>query len=378
MSTICIFSALFLPNMGGVECFTDCLSSELAADGHSVVVVTNNTHGLSDREVLECGVEVLRLPCKSLLGGRYPVPIRNERFHKLMGHLDEFEFDGVLINTRFYIHSLIGVRFAEKRGLRPVILDHGSAYLTLGQRSLDWIIRCYEDVITSWIKRRDVACYGISEKSVAWLRHFGIEAKGIISNAIDARAYRAHASDRSFRKELGIEGSSLVVAFVGRLVPEKGLRALVEAMEDLREENIQLLVAGEGPLRSMVESSALANVHLLGRLDSNDVAALLLDSDVLCLPTRSEGFSTTLLEASACGTPSIVTDVGGAKELIPNEKYGVILPDYDRGTISFALKNALSSKSALAAMGSACATRLERKYSWHEVSNACLAAFRME
>ena len=76
MSCICIFSALYLPNMGGVERFTDSLAAELAAEGHSVIVVTSNTHGLSNREVLDNGVEVTRLPCKSFIDGRYPVPIK--------------------------------------------------------------------------------------------------------------------------------------------------------------------------------------------------------------------------------------------------------------------------------------------------------------
>ena len=137
MSCICIFSALYLPNMGGVERFTDSLAAELAAEGHSVIVVTSNTHGLSNREVLDNGVEVIRFPCKSLIDGRYPVPIKNACYRSLMADLESRYVDGVLVNTRFYLHSLIGVQFAERMGLRAVVLDHGSAYLTLGSKPLD-------------------------------------------------------------------------------------------------------------------------------------------------------------------------------------------------------------------------------------------------
>lgn len=219
----------------------------------------------------------------------------------------------MLVNTRFYLHSLVGVQFAENKGLRAVVLDHGSAYLTLGSELLDWVIERYEDGITAWLKPRDVDFYGISKKSVEWLGHFGIEAKGVISNALDAEAYRAQTSGRRFRKELGIDRPVLLVSFVGRLVVEKGIRPLLEAMGSLQSEGIYLAVAGEGPLKDEIEACGLPNVHMLGRLDSPDVAALLADSDVLCLPTRSEGFATTLLEAAACGTPCLISNGGGKR-----------------------------------------------------------------
>lgn len=364
MSCICVFSALYLPSMGGVERFTDSLAAELAAEGHSVIVVTNNTHGLSDSEVLDNGVEVIRLPCKNLINGRYPVPIKNPRYRGLMADLESRQVDGVLVNTRFYLHSLIGVRFAESKGLRAVVLDHGSAYLTLGSKPLDLAIERYEDGITAWLKRRDVDFYGISKKSVEWLSHFGIRAKGVISNAIDVEAYRAQASGRQFRKEFDIDQSTLLVSFVGRLVVEKGVRPLLEAMRRLQGEDIRLVVAGEGPLRAEIEACGLSNVCLLGRLDGPDVAALLMDSDVLCLPTRSEGFATTLLEAAACGTPSLVPDVGGAKELIPSSEYGFVEDDLAPDAIASILRYCSRETVNLETMGRLSQLRVEKYYSW--------------
>lgn len=364
MSTICIFSALFLPNMGGVERFTDSLAAELAAEGHSVIVVTNNTHGLSNREILDSGVEVIRFPCKNLIGGRYPVPIKNGCYRELMADLEARRVDGVLVNTRFYLHSLIGVRFAESKGLRAVVLDHGSAYLTLGSKPLDWVIERYEDGITALLKRHDIDFYGISKKSVEWLGHFGIEAKGVISNAIDADVYRSQASGRRFRKELGIDKPALLVSFVGRLVVEKGIRPLLEAMRFLQYEAVHLVVAGEGPLKDEIEACGLPNVHMLGRLNNPDVAALLMDSDVFCLPTRSEGFATTLLEAAACGTPSLTSNVGGAKELIPSSEYGFVEDDVTPDAIALILRSCARGMVDLEAMGKLSQLRVEEYYSW--------------
>lgn len=374
MSCICLFSALYLPNMGGVERFTDSLAAELAAEGHSVIVVTNNSHGLSNREVLDNGVEVIRFPCKSLIDGRYPVPIKDACYRSLMADLESRHVDGVLVNTRFYLHSLIGVQFAKRMGLRAVVLDHGSAYLTLGSRPLDWVIERYEDGITAWLKRRAVDFYGISKKSVEWLGHFGIEAKGVISNAIDAEAYRAQSSGKRFRKELGIAQSALFVAFVGRLVLEKGVRQLLEAMGELQSEDIHLVIAGEGPLSAEIEICGLPNVHMLGRLDGADVAALLMDSDILCLPTRSEGFSTTLLEASACGVPCIVPDVGGAQELISDRENGFILKEVTAHELSDVLLESYEKMTELRKMGALSLSAVEASFSWNRTARSALRA----
>lgn len=375
VSTICIFSALFLPSMGGVERFTDSLAAELVAEGHSVVIVTNNTHGMPDKETLTSGAAVLRLPCVSLLNGRYPVPIRNGRYRELMKHLASIRFDGVLVNTRFYIHSLIGVELAEKQGLRAIVLDHGSAYLTLESKPVDWLIERYEDTITAYLKNRRVDFYGISAKSVEWLEHFGIKAKGIISNSIDAAAYRAQASNRSFRSEYSIGRDELLLAFTGRLISEKGVICLLDMMGKLKNHPVRPVVAGDGPLRDKVESSGLEKVHLAGRLSQQDVEALLLEADLFCLPTRSEGFSTSLLEASSCGLPSLTTDVGGARELIPSSEFGFILKDQSVSAFADIVCRCVRGEFDLQLMGARCLEFLEERHSWSETIRQLRDAF---
>ena len=370
MSSICIFSALYFPSMGGVERFTDSLARELARQGHKVTIVTNDTHRLGGREALPSGVEVVRLPCNVLLNGRYPVPVKNGEYQRLMSALDAQLFDGVLINTRFYLHSLLGVEFAKRHGLRAIVLDHGSAYLTMGNSVLDWFIARYEDAITAFLKSRGIDFYGISQKSVEWLRHFGIKAKGVISNSIDAESYRAQASNRAFREELGIPADHLMLAFTGRFIPEKGIAVLVEMMRLLKGDPVHLVMAGDGPLRKDVESAGLNKVHIVGRLDAPDIAALLLESDLFCLPSRSEGFSTSLLEAAACGTPFLTTDVGGARELSPDSTYGVIIPTADARPFANAIQEMLNDSFRLKAMGGRIQSRVDEEYSWGSVARS--------
>lgn len=370
---IAIFSANYLPYLGGVEKFTEGLSGALADAGHSVTIVTNNTFNLSSKEKLRDGVDLVRLPCFPLLRGRLPIPKPSGEFLALWEEISCIKFDGVLINARFYAHTLLGLFLARKSGLTPVVLDHGSAHLTFGNPVLDLFVRLYEHGVTAIVKSFGPMFYGISDKSVEWLQHFNINAEGVIPNSIDAVHFRTSASKRSFRDELGI-GPDFMLAFTGRFVPEKGISALLGMMSALKGSAVQLVMAGDGPLLDAILSSGLANIHVVGRLSSEDIAALLIECDLFCLPSRSEGFCTSLLEASSCGTPSLVTDVGGARELIPDSSFGFIVGSADSLIITEIINDAVHGVYDLQAMGDKARRLVEGSYSWESVALLALDA----
>lgn len=341
------------------------------------MVVTNDTEGLGAGFSSDGDVRVLRLPCYPLVSGRLPIPRLGAGYRGLIRQLDEMPIDGVLVNARFYPHSLLGMRIARRHGVRPVVLDHGSAYLSFSNPVLDPAVRLYEHAMTAWGRRYDAAYYGISQKSAEWLGTFGIRAEGVIPNAIDAAGYRAAASGRDFRGELGLAEADLMVAFVGRLIPEKGVSALIEASRDerLRAARVTFVLAGDGPLAGDVSDAESPTLRWVGRLSREDTAALLLQSDCLCLPTRSEGFSTTLLEASACGCPSLVTDVGGARELIPDDGYGRIMPDASAETVVHEVLSLCERRSEFPLMGERCDRLVEDRFCWDATAFAAEKAF---
>lgn len=371
---ILLFSALYPPHLGGIERFTESLARELVSMGCRVTVVSNNTENLQSYEIVD-GVSIFRLPCIPALSGRMPFPKLNAEYRKLIKQISAHRYDGVLINTRFYLHSLLGLQVAKRTASKAIVLDHGSSHIAFGNRFLDPIVAAYEHAVTNVIKGYKPRFYGISAKSAEWLRHFGIQASGVISNSIDSFHYVAQASNREFRQELSLRDSDCLVAFVGRLISAKGVLELIEAVEASDRDNLYLAIAGDGPLKERVLEFESSRIAYLGRLDSSDVAKLLCDSNVLCLPSRSEGFCTTLLEASACGTASIVTDVGGARELIPNSEYGMIIADANPATISDALCFAADHREDLARMGQKSHLRVQADYSWRSVAVSLLDSF---
>ena len=338
-----IFSARYAPEVGGIESYTANLSNELVREGHTVTIVTSGISASPGRTTQDNGVEVVRLPCRAMMGGRLPLVKRGALTKELLSGLGNTHPTRVLVNARFYELSLVGLRVARELAIPAVLLDHGSAYLTLGNAALDLALKTYEHAFTAWGKRYGARYAGVSAMSAQWLSTFGIKTDTVIPNAIDAPVFRAEASTRAFRTELGVQPEQVLIASVGRLSPEKGSRELVEAARAIGE-SVRIAIAGEGTLRQELTQCLPANVTLLGNLNHSDLSALLRDSDLFCLPTRSEGFCTSLLEAGAWGLTPIATHVGGTDEVMGNpRRFGLFLEDMSPQSVVCAIEDVMQS-----------------------------------
>ena len=139
---------------------------------------------------------------------------------------------------------------------------------------------------------------------------FRVVALGLaLDQLIDASPH-----DR-LRDEIGIPKAALLVLFVGRLTEIKDVPLLIETFR-LAGDDLHLAIAGEGHLRSMLDSNAagMKNVHFLG--GRKDIAELYAGCDIVALSSLNEGTPLSLIEAMAAGRPVISTIVGGVIDLI--------------------------------------------------------------
>ena len=368
-----IFSARYAPEVGGIESFTAHLSSELVRQGNAVTIVTSAIAAECGRSEQPDGVEVVRLPCRALMGGRLPLIKKCAQTRELLGGLRDDHITRILVNARFYELSLAGLRVARKLAVPVVLLDHGSAYLTLGDPVFDVALRAYEHAITSMGKRYKARYAGVSAMSAQWLKTFGVNTNTVIPNAIDAKAFRESASSKDFRNELGISRDQVLVVSVGRLSPEKGSRELVEAAR-LLGERYHFALAGDGALRQELSENLPQNVTLLGNLDHPHLSALLRDADLFCLPSRSEGFCTSLLEAGAWGLMPLMTHVGGSDEVMGNPvAYGMLLESMDQRAVA----RTIDEMHKRGALGHSVGLRhhVEESCSWKATVDALEKAF---
>lgn len=133
--------------------------------------------------------------------------------------------------------------------------------------------------------------------------------------------------DRAAAKaHFGLEGP--VALCVGALIPRKGQDRLIRALALLPEGT--LLLAGTGPQQQALEDLArelgvAARVGFLGSVAHGALPRLYNAADVMALPSASEGLANAWVEALACGTPIVISDVGGARELLRDPAAGAIV-----------------------------------------------------
>ncbi len=135
---------------------------------------------------------------------------------------------------------------------------------------------------------------------------------------------RFHVRDRAVAKAaLGLSGPLLIS--VGALIERKGHRIVIDAMKQVPEAT--LVVIGEGTDRAALETQAVplgARVRFLGSQPHDVIADWLAAADAMVLMSASEGLANAWVEALASGTPVVIPDVGGAREVLDRPEAGVL------------------------------------------------------
>lgn len=168
----------------------------------------------------------------------------------------------------------------------------------------------------------------VSSALAARARSLGMESESVavVPNGVDLARFNPDRRSAA-RGRLGLGAEDPVVAFVGNLAKVKGadrLPSLVTELAKLKSP-VHWLIAGDGPLRGAIEEDLGPSNRMLGRLDQEQVADLMAASDVLVLPSRSEGWPTVIREAHASGTSVVGSDVGGIPEALATT--GRIIPE---------------------------------------------------
>lgn len=376
---IVIFSAYYPPHLGGVEAYAQSLAKALTKLGLCVFVVTSQLDPSFPLNETVDDVRIIRLPSFHFMNDRFPVLKLNRALRDSWNALMEIDADYVVVNTRYYPISLFGLSYAKKKSIVPVLIDHSSGYLDSKPGLRGSLIRIYERAVTRFVRKSNPACYGVSRKSALWIASLGLRSFGVIPNSIDANEFRRNSSERNFMDEAISACNSLKVVYAGRLIPEKGVLKLIEAVKQFEYEAvpIDLFIAGSGPLQEDIGKNNDKNIHYLGALSKSDLSALLMQSNVICLPTEyPEGLPTVLLEGAACGTAVIMTDTGGAEELIPDREFGIVLPDASVGEIAKALQNVHDHQEIIQQKSTLVLQNIEQNLSWSATAKKLLKACR--
>lgn len=251
-----------------------------------------------------------------------------------------FQPDAVYVENESYAVSTFQAAVANRLSVRRPLLFRNNQNL----------FKRYPPPF-SWAERyvlSQAACANVvNQEAGAVLRRKGYRGRiAYMPYGIDAGFY-APRDARALRAELGLGG--MVFGYMGRLVEEKGVRELLEAFRGFHpEEDVSLLVVGDGPLRAELEA-AFAQPSLVGRcrllpvVPHREVPSYLSAMDALVLPSKTrphwkEQFGRVLIEAPACGVPVIGSDSGEIPHLIERQGAGLVVPEGDAGALHTAMR----------------------------------------
>lgn len=197
----------------------------------------------------------------------------------------------------------------------------------------------------------------------------------IIPNGVDlARIDAAADSDWTLAERADVDPDSVVVGTAGLLEEQKDHATLLCGLAAARSDSkspLELVVAGDGPLESDLRALAsdlgvADSVHFLGRLDREEVYAMLAAIDVYAMPSLWEGFSAAAVEALASGTPAVFSDIPPFR--LPYDDVALFHPTGDHDALADRLVELAEDDDERAGLGAAGRSLVEREYTIERVA----------
>jgi len=161
----------------------------------------------------------------------------------------------------------------------------------------------------------------------------------IWARGIDREQFNPERRDLEWRRSLGIGDDEVIVAFLGRVVMEKGLDVFADTIHLLEERGVKhhVLVIGEGPARPWFEQQ-LPNAIFVGERTGNDLARLLASSDILLNPSITEAFGNVTVEAMACRLPVVAAISTGSANIVRDGITGMLVNGTEEGEFADAME----------------------------------------
>ena len=277
--------------------------------------------------------------------------------------------------TPFFYSAL--AKLVPGRSPRIILTEHGRHYPDVVSAKRRWtnriVLKRFADAVN--------ACCDFSRQALAELDGFPADRIEVIENGIQLDRYGPIEDRGPLRARLGLDPGRRYVAMIGRLHSIKDPTTLVRGFAPVAaaRDDTDLLLVGDGPLRSDLESLAESlgiknRVRFLGI--RSDVPDILRAVDLFALTSVSEAASLTLMEAMASALPVVVTEVGGNPEIVRPGIEGMLVPREDFDATAQALLALLAGPERARAMGQAGRRRVEEKYRLERTIDAYLGLYR--
>jgi len=259
-----------------------------------------------------------------------------------------------------HAHHIVGALAMKNVSGKKILSIHGIYSKNIAQlygKTTSNISKKYEKTALNWAD-------AITVNSKEGYNHYTEMGFNVVQipNAIDLNLI-PKKSTKQFENQ---------IIFAGRLSKEKGIEILLETATHLPD-NYHLLIAGSGPLEEEVRNLAdkKINVHYLGYQSKQNLLSLIRGSDLLIQPSLEEGMSSTLLEAMACGTCILASNIEGISEIVENNKNGLLVEPNNRDELINKILELLPKKEKRLRMANE-GLKIVKKYDWKRVGKLYL------
>ncbi|EMA13961.1 glycosyltransferase family 4 protein [Haloarcula marismortui] len=369
---ICLLSKQFPPGVGGAETYAYELANGLGERGHNVNVYTQWVDTPSEEVDVHENVSVYRI-CGAR---RKLVAFETLRFSYIARRAIDFEAYDLIHGTMMPPSPIALLPFNDLE-VPLVVTSHGTS---VGETKavaletpadyllkfffyplnvvMDYLVGQQADMvvaISDHAYRELTTTYGLDEDKVAMIPH-GVDTEWFYPRD---------------KQHPAVNAEKTTLLYVGRLGARKGLDLALQALANVDNDDVELLIAGTGrhedSLRELARELDIADrVRFLGYVPEKELPALYSSSDVFILPSKYEGFGLVLLESMACGTPVIGADAGGIPTAIDTGETG-LTPDRSVSQFAAAIEQMVQDDRSRTAMAEA-GIQATHKSSWETIA----------
>ena len=368
---------------GGLARHVQDLSEALVRKGIEVFVVTQGSAELPADEIIN-GVRVLRTIPVAVTANNFVEDILQLNFQLLERALVLFR---ELDNNLDIIHGHDWLVFWASKVLKqsfttPLIYTIHATEFGRNQGIYNDMQRYINDLewYASFEAWKLIVCSQYMNNEVRNLFQVPEDKAVVIGNGVNEENYRGDSSPAY--RDFYASPDEDIVFYVGRIVREKGIQVLIQAIPEILKTNpkTKFVIAGKGPyldnLRSLAEYLGVAErVYFTGFISDRERNNLYRIADVAVFPSLYEPFGIVALEAMVTRTPVIVSEVGGLAEFVRDGENGLTVKPNDPQQLAEKIRFLLNNKDRAREMASRAYEIVKRDFTWDEIANKTLAVY---
>ena len=373
---------------GGLGRHVDALARELAAAGHDVCVVTRGeaAHALDEHRdgvrVRRAAVDPLAidLTTESLLA--WTQASEHALVRAALPVVRRWRPD--VVHAHDWLVAQSAVTLAGVTGAPVVVTMHA----TEAGRHQGWLPKPLNTAIHSverWLAHEAAAvitCSRAMHDEAVQLFELEPQHVTVVPNGIDGARWRPSPAAGNEARKRHADPDAPLLVFAGRLVHEKGVQTLLDALPSLRRSHhgLRLLVAGTGVHEAALQERARKRrlsraVEWAGFVPETELVPVLAAADVVVVPSLYEPFGIVALEAAAVRTPMVVSRTGGLDDLVEAGIAGASFTPGDTVELTEAIAAVLDDPDAARTHADRAARAVRRRYAWPKVAAQTAALY---